>query len=890
MEELDDRGSFIQKGMDFHKGRVPMPATVTGPGSEPGAEDAARQRFLAQSMALHKQQEGNLSDDELAATWVGQEKVEGPGVGGFALRSKMSLFGDTFEERKVVFEKAFPEGGYQEVPNTDIVLYRKAPEDPWKKADPGFFESLASEYFVKEFGMDLADFTGDLPEVIGEAIATLVKVPGARGVVRPAVQNLFRMAAGAMIGSQAQQGAQSVAGTQRETAAEQGMRAVGEAGYSLIGGTFGLGVGGGVNLVQRRAVMKNLRPGAREAMEAAERLETPTIPLTQLSDSPFIMRLGRQASSLWRGLAQASRKVEEHSTRTMDALVDKGSRLNFLTEAEKATRTENRLIRETTEESVKYLRRHPRTRGIMLRERISDWWNGSSKQAVDDAYRVARSIEEPDFDLGMAVGRAREIKEGVWTPEIAKETEEATGLLNLFGEPMTQEAVEQGTRRLDPVPSGLEKLVDDILAIDPKLPDETLAGDAVPFSKTDRIRELYKRARDMSLPSPGAKPTEAELKAGSLAHTLRQTLENPTSNNATFLAAWRKAGAMAQDRFATREHLAVVDIMRTGQPSEIVDNLIINRKGTIDNLIAVRKAVDKETFEEIRHEFVRKMFDGERRVPGGMAKALDAMDPDVLKMLLPKTARKSMRQAAARYQELASTGVQRALERQTEVGAFIREVIDTDQTAGIEALYKLVLKQNGGTQSGFGRTVRAAILDEIIHKSTVKGVAGGAPGIEGALGSGVRTAVGELGSFDRISGKKLNATMIDFKERGLLKFLDGSDLDKIRDVELIQKLMDIAGTDAGTALVGAQTIKGVSQFSMDAVADMAHFLGTTRLLMNPTAIKVIAGGTKGAREGVDTQGIQLIGSMFSSLASDVGEQRDIPEYNALLGKPQEARQ
>lgn len=880
------RQGQVDQALDFYHGRSPVPATLSGPGPEvPG--DPNRERAVDQAMALYMRDEGHLSDEDLATRWVGQEKVTGPGIGGIGLRSKLALFGDTFEERQAVFQKTHPSGDYQEVPNTDIVLYRESPDQEWRNADPGFFQSWAEGYFANELGMDLTDFSGDLPEMVGEGVAMyLAKAPGGGRVVT----NLFRMAVGAAAGSQAQQLSQYPVGTQRQTLGEQAMGDAAEAGFSLIGGTLGAGAGGALNVVNRRALMKELRPKAREAMTAAAEEGYPTIPMTQLSDSPFITRMGRQASSLWRGLARQSRKVEEHSSQLMNALVDRNARLKFLGEAEKATQSENRLIRETAESAVQYMRRHPRTRGTIMRERISDWWNGSSKEAVDNAYRVARSIEEPDFDLSSSVSRAREIKEGVWTPAIAEAKEEGTGLVNLFGEEITQEAAEQGTVRLDPISGQLESLVDDILKLDPSLPPETLAGDAVPFSKTDRIRELYKRARDLSLPQGGMKPTEAELKAGSLAHVLRESLENPTTESPVFRSAWAKANAMAQDRFATREHLAIVDIMRTDHPSEIVDNLIVNRRATIDNLIAVRKATDTETFENIRQEFIGALFTGERRVPGGMAKALDEMDPDVLNMLLPKTQRKAMRKAARQYQELSSTGVRQALERQTEVRPFIRSVLDNPDSGGIDALWKLALRQPGGFNSSFAHTIRAGILDEIIERSTVRGTAGGTSGAAGLLPEAAHFAE-TAGTFDRISGKKLDTTLKEFKEAGILRFLTPQQLRRVGNVELVQKLMDVSGTDAGTALVGATTIKGVSQMSIQALADMAHYLGASRLLMNDKAIRIVMGGPGGQRPHIDTTGIQLLGSMFSTLALETGTaERNIPEYNALIGKPQEAQQ
>jgi hypothetical protein len=578
----------------------------------------------------------------------------------------------------------------------------------------------------------------------------------------------------------------------------------------------------------------------------------------------------------------------------MEAMVDRGKRLKFLDESKRLVDEESRAIREFVEKETEYIQRHPRTRGKMVADEVSNWWWNSARPAEDAAYAVARSIDEPNFDFAGAFKMADDIIEGVWTPGKPQATKQATGLLNIYGEEIVEQGVKQEKVMLGPTEDAiapLRELAERIKKIDETLPYETLEGEAVTHTRADRIRELIKTADDLALPTPGQRRTEVQGKAAALSRELREMFENPVNESPVFTAAWRKATAIGRKNRETREHLAVVDVVRTDTPSQIVDNLIVNRRASIDNLIAIRKATNKETFEEIRSEFVRSMFDAERRKPGALAMGLENMDENVLRMLMPQKTRRVMKWAARQYQALESTGIRQALKRQAELRPFIREVLDNKNTAGIDALHTLAKRQPGGLNSPFGQSVRHAILDELIERSTITGRAGGRSALEGYAPVAehfARTA----GSFDRISGKLLNDTLDDFRDRGLLRFLRKSDLQTAGDVELIQKLMDIAAEDAGTALLGAATVKGVTQFSMDAIADMIHFFGLSRLFTNGVATRLLAGpalgGTGGAREATDPRLIQLVGAMFVSLKDSTSDDSDIPEYNALLGKPQEA--
>jgi hypothetical protein len=378
----------------------------------------------------------NLTPEQMAAEWVGQENIKGPGLtaGG---RAAINLLGDTFDERKAVFDRLYPDGDYREVPETDIVLFKKGGDEQFRKVDPGFREAFAQD-FAKEFGRDIADLAGDAPEIIGELLfqlsgSTLKKIPGAGPVLRRVLpagsgraavnaatrktrNTLFRLFLGGTFGEGGQQALQSAAGTQLESLPEQAKRSGTTGTYSLIGGTFGAAVGGAANIVKRRGagLIPGGKVGAEEVQRAATRTGAGTLPITVISDAPLLQRIGNQARSVLPFLNRYIQKVDANSIKVARALVNKEARDKFLTRSLEAHRNAAKHIVDFAEKAVRHRKLHPRTQGIGIKDKISQWWRASGID-VDDAYRVARSIEEPAFVLDDAVEHARLLDEGIFT-------------------------------------------------------------------------------------------------------------------------------------------------------------------------------------------------------------------------------------------------------------------------------------------------------------------------------------------------------------------------------------------------------------------------------------------------------------------------------------------
>jgi len=832
-------------------------ATLTGPQS---SEDDA---YAARVEALFQKRENNLSDEQLAAAFAGQENIRGPGLGASS-RAWMSGLGDTQEERNAVFRRLHPEGELLEVPDTDIVLFRTAGGENFRKIDPGMAESFNQD-FLRELGADIADFTGDLPEIAGEAAAQVLfrgKAPPGAGraavsaATRPLRNTLFRLALGGSLGEAGQQVTQTAIGTQRETLGEQGFRTAASGSYSIIGGTFAAGLGGVFNVVKRRSgIVSGLREGATEGMRAAERLGVPPLPVTVLTDQPIIQRIGRQAAAVLPVIRRYISTIDKEVLEATKALVDRPARDKFITRSLEAFNNSARQIQDMAQKAVRFRKLHPRTQGLGIQDTISSWWKASG-QSVDRVYAAARSIEEPAFVLDEALAHAKKLDEGVFTPLLPKTKTVKTGMLDELGHPITKDVTEVGTRRLDLLSPDVQKQVKNLLEIDPSLPDVARStGEAI--SRTDRIRAIIKRLSDESFPPGGGKLNESNLQARSLGATLKKVLKNPANENPEFLAAWAKADKMASARFKTREALAVVDAVNTQTPSQLVDNLVVNRSASIDNLIAIRKATDQKTFQEIRTAFQATLL----RNPGKIDEVMDGFQPQVLSMLMPSAERKAMRFAAKSYQELLSTNIQKVARRQTEVGAFVREMFSTESTASIQALNNLVLAQPQAFASPFGKTVRAGVMDEIIRRSTKANKEG----------------------VERINGKLLNEVMQEFDAKGLLKLVLPSDKAVLKDTGAVQVLLDAAAEDVGASMLGASTAKGVTQLSLSALGDLLHLFTTSEILISPWFTRLIAGSGKGIQKS-NTQVLQILGGMTAALATDVqGSETD----NVDVGKLRE---
>lgn len=786
------------------------------------------------ALAMRDRQKQGVNDVDFAAHFVNQDTIEGEALGANE-RFMLGLLGDTFEEREAQFLSSNPAGEMVEVPTTDITLFRKDPTEKFRRVDRPFFESIAEGGILKETGRDVAEIAGATgPEIAGEAVSlTVGKRPGGGRLLRDAL----RLFLGGTGGEATQQVAQEIAGTQREALTEQAERAVTEGGISVIGGTVGAGIGATKNLATGRALFK-ITPEGERAIAAAGRLGVDEPLPIQIVDSPFLRLLGRQAQALLPRINRALRAQQEALRSILRGASDRKARAKILETATRAFDQAERHLKSLILGASREGKRVYRQASLGLQDTVTKWWRISG-DVVDDLYAHSRAIEEPSFDLSPALRAADEVATGVRAPGIPR------NVLNEAGEIVGEEIPEIQLRSLETV---LNKEIRNLRAIDPTLPRRE--GFATPL---ETLRQIRANLRDLTLPGPEGMRQHNVL-AIKLRDAVEEVIENASHESPEAVAAYKKAQRAAARRFATREQAAVVDLLNTETPSRYARSLI--QPNSVDNLIALSRAGGKEVLEEIQDLFISDLA----RDPRNITKTLASFDEPTLNLLLPRDKRVIVEGAARQVDELFASNIPKARARQNRVRGFIKDLFDTSATKEIDNL-AILMNKTGGREGPFGKSLRAAILDEIWQRSQVV--------LESASGLGA--------GFRKIDAKRLNAVLDDFNERGLLQFLTLSEKKLVRNVELVQRVADVLSPDAGTSLQAASAVAGARSLSVQALQTFAENFGVGKIMVGERGRDLLIGTATGRKRPSDTVIFKLIGAISSSLLNDIENEKDLPE-------------
>ena len=774
------------------------------------------------------------NDDDLIAGFVGQEtlgEIE-PDPG---LRAFLSIMGDTFEEQRLALARIRPDAELFRAPVSNEVLFRNSPDEQFRKLDAGFFDTMGIAiadaaawyrgdiaalqeredplFVTKEIAGDIADIAGDLPEIIGET-ATLIafRRPGAR-----LAGDLMRMSVGGAAGEFAQQGGQTLAGTQLDTFEQQRLRATGAGVEAIIGGTIGAGFGGAINVFRGRGV-SNVPLEGVEAMAAAERIGTLQLLPSQVSDVPIIKLLGRQSQALVARIGRYLTEQERRTTRAVRALVDPQARRQFITQTTNAVNQASKDIIDLAIQGAAITSpRSFRSAGRALQQGIEKWWRATGAD-VDNLYATARAIEEPVFDASPAIAEAQKLVAGVQAPT-------ATGGAVRAGE-------------IDPQLFDLAKRVSQL---DPAT------------QTVDSLRALRQEIGDLTVPSPQGARLGTQQALG-LRGALNAVLRDPKNTNPAFRSAWEAADGSASRRFTTREQMAIVDITRHQSPTMLARELA--KPGRVDDLVIIRQALERKSPEHWQR-FTEAFRADLIKEPGNITARLNAFDQPTLNVLMSREQQTVMRSAGRQIDRLTSTGVQQARRNQTEIRGFFNTVLDTRNTAGIDALFDIMQKR-GGKDTPFGRSTRATIIDEAVRRSVVT----------------------EQG-VDRIDFGRLTSVLNDFENRGVLRFLKADELNFLRDVQKVQDFSRLGVSGAGTSIQAAEAAASARTFSTAAILTIVENMGVGWWVTSAPGRRVLIGGGKLAP--LDMRAIRNIGAAAANIASDAERQQQLGEdFEALV--------
>jgi len=765
-----------------------------------------------QSVLLRVQRsQNNVTDEEFAAEFVGQKELGNPGAPSH-LRSLISFLGDTPEEQKAAFSMFFPDGEILQVPATDITLFRLNKDEEFRKVDAGFFEAfgLGLTGFGKEMLGDVRDLGGESLEIAGETAGLFLgRRPGAGKVV----SDMLRMALGAGVGEAVQQGVQTAVGTQRQDIHQQSGMVAGAAALSAVGNTIGLGIGAGVNTVLGRGVTFTA-PEAQAAREAAARIETKGLLPSQASDVPAIRLLGRQAQALLPRIQRYLLEQEKRTAAAVRGLIDEEARNKFVGETFRAVTQASKDLVDLTIAATKIVKRSPRAGGRALQQGVERWWKTSGVD-VDNLYKTDRCVEEPIFDIEKSglLDTARTLKEG----KLSKGQGEGEFI------------------RVDQLQPEVSKFIDDILALDPTISRTNV-------SAFDQLQALRRRIDDFTLSGP-AGPRLNQAIASDLKDGVIKAIENPVNESKEFVGLWKVANRAAASRFRAREKTAVVDLMKSQLPSESVGNLA--RPGQLDNLVAIRKTVPDKEWAKFEESVITQLL----LDPVNLGKNLDAFDQPTLNLLMSPTRQRILRDTATEAAKLGSPKIQQALANQSRVRGFVKEIFDTKDTARISAFQDLVTRQ-GGRDGPLGSATQASIVNEIWERSSVveQGVA-------------------------KIDFNKMQSTLSDFEERGLLEFLKPKTIQVLRDAELVQDFARLGVKDAGTALQAAAAVADVRGGGVRGLITIVENYTVGKLITWKPVINFLLG--TGRKRPLDTAFLKLIGGVLTGINSDLETQQEL---------------
>lgn len=832
----------VQKALEISKSTKKYGAM----GASPGSPESITDPTVSMAVSLGSMKLGSMPDEEFVAQSLRQKKLGTDTLDAYP-RAKLAWLADTEGERQKAFKKMFPDGDYMEIPtaNGEMAVFRVDKSKEFSKVDPGVREAFSkgTGEGIEEALKDVADAS---PDLIKGAV-DLAVLKGKGGML----WNAGKAFVSNLLTEGARQGTQTVSGTQEQSLSEQATTSL-ESGAIGAGGAVGgqvleMGLRGGSRLVRSGPGVLPPRTGAAEAQAAAERLGIEPFGLHQLADSPLIEALSKQSAAVSRSLDDINRLRSDQTLESVRATVDPAAKARVVSNANKivdeSEKVLNEVVNTAIEQSTKpgtKLTRNLRELGVRVKDSIKKFDKEVLDPEVNRAYSYARSIEEPDIDVSNAVGLAQKLDAGVWTPSKPYKVDRVVGQ-HADGTPMTITETVTDPIRLDRLDPDVKAVVQDLLQIDPKMPYTAQVGGEtapVPASATDRVRALIQRLQDASLPGPEGMRA-SQYVANDLKHTLQNALDNPKNANPEFKRAWDDARRLAKRRFEILEKSAVKTMVMTETPDTVVKQLL-SPGVSAATLIDMKRAVPASTFQEIQIAFTKLALTEKEKIPAFLAQ----YDPHTLSILLPGEYRKPLMQAAKGFQELAESGIPRAIERHSRTRGFIKTLMDESSTVKHDALWSLVRK-NGGHDGELGKSIRSALIDEILERSVIKAEAYG----------------------EKLGSDAIKNTLKDMQAKGMLRFLTPGDRAILLDARTITQFQEAVGESVGAAIEATTVSKKVFlKANPWKMVEWAQLASIGRFLTSDSGRKLVALGANPLIRRPELKIAAYTGAALSELA------------------------
>ena len=744
-------------------------------------EDVAKQPQPKQQSGQQQSQSSGpsakfvpFSEEQSLALSFGQSEFGESDI-GFVDRMSVAS-GDNFAERRNIFLRRYPEGAFERVPGSGEEVFRRDPSESYRKFNPK--------------GGDLTDLAeiagGTMYPLLGEVAVNIPSMLGPQGAALTVARVGVRTALGAIGGEQTEQAVQTLQGVQEDPAARAFLqRPAFEGTLSLAGA----GVGGLINKSidgLKGAGIFSLKPGAREAIQASQRLGVESPLPGQTTRSKVINRLQGQTG-------QTTPVIQDSIDRTNSSLAKAIEDMSILSNSERQNAV-NSLSNALEESRYTFINAVSSGRDL-TREQFGQFiqdarsrYARESQRAVNESYNVARSFEEPSFDVTGLQETAN---------TLAKQTKVKTRTGSGESVQTAQEAIPDGVDEVRTIAAQIRRADPESVGI-------------------DQLEAWEQQLFDLSQPDiPGGRVKEVNRKARELRSAVRETFNNPTNKGPEFKQAWNKARSAARTRFETLDDSFSVQIGRTDRPSQIVDKLMSPNTLTPRDVDLLRRISTDDEFLEIQGSFADRLISE----PDKITSALDAFDDEALEKLLSPSQRSQLAELGNQIDQLDTLNIAKAASRQERYAPFVRDLVASDkQTRRVGDLFRFV-QDNGGKDGSLGRIIRTGLVEELYKKTTER--------IAGETGRNVRA-------------KAFQRTLEDFEERGLMQFFDRTELANLRDIFTVAEFSDIGG-EGVAGLIGAQTVSEATKGSVGAIYNLIRNFGIGNFLVSKGGRRLIQG-------------------------------------------------
>jgi len=776
--------------------------------SRPNAQTEQQRPAQQQEQSASSARFVPFDEDRQLAEVFGQSEF-GPSDVNFSTRMRVSS-GDNFAERKNIFNNIFPEGDFQRVPGSGEEVFRRDPSESFRRFNPKGADMT-----------DLAEMTGQAgAPILGEVAINLPFLfAGPAGGLAVAGRTMV----GAMGGEAAKQGFQSLTGTQEQDVGTAFGTETGIEGAMSLGGSAAGTIATKVFDGIRGAGALSLKPGAREAIQTSQRLGVPAPLPGQTVRSRVIERLQGQSGQTTPVIQES---IDRTNTSLSGALEDlaslsAGERQNAVSSISSSLDSARTQLVNTVSSG----RNRTKEEFGQIVQNVRTQYAKDSQAGVNEAYNFARSFEEPSFNPSNLQETAS---------DIASQTR------------VTVRSPE-GDAAQEVIPDGLDEvrtIADQIKRADP----ESVG--------IEQLNAWERQLFDLSQPSvPGGPVKEVNKKARDLRNAVRETFDNPDSENLQFTRAWRKARTAAAKRFETLEDSFSMEIAKSDRPSLIVDRLMSPERFTNEDVNLVRRMTSEEQFKNIQGAFVERLV----LDPDKITSTLKSYDDEALQRMVSPKQLEELKSLGNRMDNLNKLNIQRAASRQDQFTPFIKDLVASDQqTARITALREFV-EENGGLDGNIGRVIRGGLIEELANRATQN--------IQRGEGS-------------QIASRALNKSLQDFSDRGLTQFFNRTELDNLREILRLSEFTDVGG-EGVAGLIGAQTTQQAFQGKFQALLNLVRNFGLGNLLVSDGGKRFIQGvGKAPTRRELTLPAINAAGRILVEDAK-LGEGEGFPSVSEV---------